>query len=313
MKHFIIYPFIMKLTGKLTVLFLGILFFTHITLRASDLSADTVKILWVGSSSTYCHDLPLQSARALEGYFAPRPVMAYMVGRSGTGFHEYLQPDFEAQYGLKKGQTLLEKIKDEEYDYVVLQMITYFIGDHLKKETEESTDILVKAIRESGAEPVYYEMGWRQGPENEVGRQLIAKSAQKNKIAYYAPCSSAWKQVRAEKSDLELHNLPDSDHPGTLGTYLNISCIYTAIAGEKMPAKSLNLEIWPRFGAFDKEAAAEKLTRTSLDDYHADMPGWMQKISVMRTGASIDKKIAKYLNQVAFENWKTIKSNHNLP
>lgn len=303
----------MKLVGKITLSIFSLILLNYNPLGAQDLSIDTVKILWVGSSSTYCHDLPLQSAESLEDFFAPRPVKAYMVGRSGTGFHEYLEPGFKAQYGLKDGQNLLEKIKEEKYDYVVLQMITYFIGDHLKTETEESTDILVKAIRQSGAEPVYYEMGWRLGPENEVGRQLIAKSAQKNRIAYYAPCSSAWKQVRAEKSDLELHNLPDSDHPGTLGTYLNISCLYTAITGEKMPTNNLSLEIWPRFGAFDKEAAAEKLAQTSLDYYHIDMPGWMQKISVMREDVTIDKKTAEYLNQVAFENWKSIKSNHNLP
>ena len=70
-------------------------------------SADTVKILWVGSSSTYCHDLPQQATEWLEPHFAPRPVKAYLVGRSGTGFHEYLEPGFEAQYGLKEGQTLL--------------------------------------------------------------------------------------------------------------------------------------------------------------------------------------------------------------
>ena len=303
----------MKLLIKLSFIVFCFALFDADSSWSQNLSSDTVKILWVGSSSTYCHDLPLQSAKSLEDYFAPRPVKAYMVGRSGTGFHEYLEPGFKAQYGLKDDQNLLEKIKEEKYDYVVLQMITYFIGDHLKKETEESADVLVKTIRESGAKPVYYEMGWRLGPENEVGRQLIAKSAQKNSIAYYAPCSSAWKQVRAEKDDLELHNLPDSDHPGTLGTYLNISCMYTAITGEKMPAKNLSLEIWPRFGAFDKEAAAEKLTRTSLDYYHAVMPSWMQKISVMRTTVPIDKRTAKYLNKVAFDNWKSIKSNHNLP
>ena len=104
---------------------------------ADNNAQDTVKILWVGSSSTYVHDLPRQSAESLESYFAPRPVRAYLVGKSGTGFHEYLEPGFEAQYGLKEGQTLLDKIRDEKYDYVVLQMITYFIGDHLKEETEK--------------------------------------------------------------------------------------------------------------------------------------------------------------------------------
>lgn len=267
-------------------------------------SRDTVKILWVGSSSTYVHDLPRQTAEWLESHFAPRPVRSCLVGRSGTGFHEYLEPGFEAQYGLKEGQTLLEKIRDGDYDYVVLQMITYFIGADLKQETEKSTDILCAAIREAGAEPVYYEMGWRKGPENEIGRKLITASGRRNFIKYYGPCSSAWKEVRAEIPNIELHNLPDNVHPGTLGTYLNLCCMYAAIAGEKAENPPNRIEVWPRFGAFDEQEAAEKLKNRKLDDYHAAMPGWMQRISVMRTEQAIDAKITGYLNEVACQQWK---------
>jgi hypothetical protein len=269
---------------------------------------DTVKILWVGSSSTYVHDLPRQAAEWLEPYFAPRPVRSYMVGRSGTGFHEYLQPGFEAQYGLKEGQNILEKIKTGDYDYVVLQMITYFIGAHLKEETEESTGIMCAAIRESGAEPVYYEMGWRRGPENEIGRKLITASARDNNVKYYGPCSSAWKEVRREIPNLELHNYPDGDHPGTLGTYLNLCSMYAAITGTKAENPPTSIDVWPRFGAFNEEEKA-KATRlmndTILGPYHRAMPGWMQKISFMRTQETIDEKTAAYLNEVAYQQWKS--------
>ena len=265
---------------------------------------DTVKILWVGSSSTYCHDLPYQTGQWLEDYFAPRPVKTYLVGKSGTGFHEYLETDFEAQYGLKQGQTLLDKIRDENYDFVVLQMITYFIGADLREETEKSTEILVKAIRDAGGEPVFYEMGWRLGPENEIGRQLIAAAAKKHNIKYYGSCSEAWKAVRADKPSLELHNLPDSDHPGTLGTYLNICSMYVAFTGKKPKDQEIKLEVWPRFGSFDKELAGEKLKTVSLDYYHQVMPDWMQKISVMRTDHLIEKKTARYLQKQAYQTWK---------
>jgi hypothetical protein len=272
---------------------------------------DTVKILWIGSSSTYCHDLPSQTAVWLEDFFAPRPVRSYMVGKSGTGFHEYLQPDFEAQYGLKQGQTLLDKIAEEKYDYVVLQMITYFIGAELQEETVESTEILLEAISESGASPVFYEMGWRLGPENEIGRNLIAGLAQKYQVPYFGACSSAWKAVRANRTDLELHNLPDQDHPGTLGTYLNLAGMYIAITGKKPNREITQIEVWPRFGAFDKEEAGKKLAQTTLSPYYLVMPEWMQKISVMRTSVQIDPDIAKFLIDQAYQTWKLKKAEIN--
>lgn len=289
-----------------------ILFFTILWLGLNNLTwaksaQDTVRILWIGSSSTYCHDLPLQTAQWLESFFYPQPIRSYLVGKSGTGFHEYLEPGFEAQYGLKPGQTLLEKIIREQYDFVVLQMITYFIGADLKEETELSTDILIKAILDSGAEPVIYEMGWRTGPENEIGRQLIADAAEKHQVKYYAACSSAWKKVRAENQSIELHNLPDSDHPGTLGTYLNLSCLYTAFTGKKHQPRVDQIEVWPRFGNFDKKKAAEIVANSNLNYYHSVLPGWMQLISAMRTKQIIKPEEASYLDQVAFESWKNLK------
>jgi hypothetical protein len=268
---------------------------------------DTVKILWVGSSSTYVHDLPRQAAEWLEPYFAPRPVRSYMVGRSGTGFHEYLQPGFEAQYGLKEGQTLVEKIKQEDYDYVVLQMIAYFIGADLKEETEKSADALCAVIRDSGAEPVYYEMGWQRNTKNKIGCELIAASARDNYINYYGPCASAWKKVREQVPNLKLHNLPDNTHPGTLGTYLNLACMYAAITGEKAEDPGYTIDVWPRFGEFNEEEKAEAariLEDTTLDYYYKTLPGWLQKISIMRKEETIDAKIADYLNEVAYQQYK---------
>jgi len=264
---------------------------------------EETKILWLGSSSTYCHDLPQQVSEWLnqEAGWNSR---AYLVGKSGTGFHEYLRPGFEAQYGLEEGQTLLEKISEGSYDYVVLQQITYFMSEKDSAEIREATQRVCEAVREAGGKPVFYEMGWRLGPENETGRQMILAEAQKMGIEYYAPCSRAWKAVRAERPDLELHNLPDSDHPGTLGTYLNLCCFYAAMTGKSPVGLPGDIRYWPRFGAFDKEKAGEKLQTAQLDYYHAVMPDWMQKISIMGFSDQIDPKTAKYLQKMA---WKTYK------
>ena len=263
------------------------------------------KILFLGSSSTYCHDLPLQVSKWLNRS-AGWNLKVYLTGRSGTGFHEYLRPGFEAQYGLEKGENLLEKIGREKYDYVVIQQITYFMSDEDSAEIIKNTRLVCEAAKEAGGEPVFYEMGWRLGPENEVGRKMILREALKNDVALYAPCSRAWKRVRAERPDIELHNLPDTSHPGTLGNYLNLCCFYAAMT-EKSPAGlPVKVKYWPPFGGFDKEKAREKLETAQLNYYHEVLPGWMQSIAVMGCEKELDTKTARYLQKVAWKEWKEI-------
>ena len=269
----------------------------------------TQNMLFLGSSSTYCHDMPLQVSQWLNE--AGWNTRAYLTGKSGTGFHEYLRPGFNAQYGLKEGQTLLEKIDEEKYDYVVIQQITYFMGEKDSAEIIKDTQILCEAIRKAGGKPVFYEMGWRLGPENETGRTMILEEAKKNKVKMYAPCSRAWKKVRAENPEIELHNLPDSDHPGTLGTYLNLCCFYATITGESPVGLPTHVSNWPRFGAFDKEDARLKLETAELDYYHIVMPEWMKEISIMQKENSIDGKTAKILQKAAWQTWKEVNKELN--
>jgi hypothetical protein len=275
--------------------------FLFLFLNSCEKPQKITRILWLGSSSTYVHNLPLQVGNWLNSFSDFDSVETYLTGKSGTGFHEYMRDGFQAQYGLADGQTLLEKIELEKFDYVVLQQISYFIADSDSVEIIKDTKILADAIRAAGGEPVIYEMGWRLEPLNETGRQMSWREAKKNNIKMYAPCSSAWARVRAEQPDIELHNLPDTDHPGTLGTYLNMCCFYAAFTGESPAGLPRTIETWPRFGAFDKEAAREKLKTASLDDYHAAMPQWMQMISVMRWQENIKADVAAYLQKVAWE------------
>lgn len=285
-----------KLKTHLFLFFTGILFFSLNTFSQNT----PTQILFLGSSSTYCHDMPLQVSEWLNNY-AGWNSNAFLTGKSGTGFHEYLRPGFEAQYGLAEGETLLEKIRHEKFDYVVIQQITYFMGDKDSAEIVEYTKIVCNAVRAASGKPVFYEMGWRLGPENEVGRKMILEEAVKNDVKLYAPCSRAWKRVRAEKPEIELHNLPDTDHPGTLGNYLNLCCFYAAITGQSPVGLPANVKYWPRFGAFDKEEAREKLKTAQLDYYYSVMPEWMQMISIMGGEKEIDKETARYLQTTAWQ------------
>ena len=81
-------------------------------------SSKEMRILWVGSSSTYYHDMPDQLARWISET-TDCPAQSQMVGKGGTPIHLYLEPEFEADYGLEGGQTVLEKIRTGDYDFVV--------------------------------------------------------------------------------------------------------------------------------------------------------------------------------------------------
>ncbi len=141
---------------------------------------------------------------------------------------------------------------------------------------------------------------------------MLLREAQKNNFKEYAPCSSAWQRVRCERPDLELHNLPDRTHPGTLGTYLNMCCFYAAFTGLSPAGLPAEIKVWPRFGAFDKDQDEKRLQNARLGPYHAVMPAWMQKISVMQWTESVDAETAEYL-QHGKRSWKKMCINQGTP
>ena len=94
---------------------------------------ETLRILFAGSSSTYWNDMPNEIAKVISqqgGLIGQRPVVADLVGRSGSDIRVYLDPKCNYQYGVKPGQSFLDKARDEEFDYVVLMCVCRFImGD----------------------------------------------------------------------------------------------------------------------------------------------------------------------------------------
>jgi len=265
-----------------------------------------VRMLWLGSSSTYYHDQPKYIGDWLTAYGKMPPILSELAGKSGTGIHVYLRPDFEAQYGLKKGQTMLDKIRDGRYGYVVLQMVTHFIAGKEGAEFEKATDTYCKAIREAGGEPVFYEMGWGSDEVEEPGRVKVFEAALRNRVGLVAPCSTAWRRVRKEHPDIELHNLPDRTHPGSLGCYLNYCCFLAAFTkAAPVGVQVREVRYWGRMTDDEKAQARQKMANGQVTDpYFASLSGWMQLNSVAAKAQQIDDAIAAYLQKVARETWQ---------
>ena len=273
--------------------------------------ADTAKLLWLGSSSAYFHNAPKDVAEWLTRY-AGTSASSDMVGRSGTAVYKYLEPGFPIEYGLEKGRTVLDKIRDGGYDFVILQVPTDYLagrGDNDREKFLEGIETYIEAIRESGAQPMFYEQGWGDDELFDAGDKLLLETAVKYGVPV-APCRSAWKRIREERPELELHNLPDRVHPGTLGKYVNLCCFHAALTGRSpvgLPVREVSY--WPHLTDEEKQAARERRRRmTFTDPYLAQLAGWMQMRSITARTETLSDEVASYFEKIAWETWQDYES-----
>jgi hypothetical protein len=270
-------------------------------------------LLFAGSSSTYWNDMPREVAKIVDGKFighAGTKIVPETVGRSANDIRVYSEPGFNKyEYGVKPGQSFLDKIRDEKPPFLVLQTVCRFImGDDDPTGTgnahAEAVTKYCEAIRATGGEPIFYEMGWGKSEREAEGRQRILALAFKNKIRIYAPCSTAWARVYAEKPNLALQHPKDGAHPGDAGHFLNLACFYAALTGTSPVGKlPRTFPVWPH-GKYD--ADKDKLAAFKPDAYQAKMAKWMFKHMSMNQTATLDEPTANYLETVAWETWQKV-------
>jgi hypothetical protein len=278
-------------------------------------SAEPLKLLFAGSSSMYWNDLPREVAKLVDGKIAGhtgRAVIPEAVGRSGSDIRVYLEPGFNKyEYGVKPGQTFLDKLAAEKPDIVPMMVVCRFImGDEAPKDGSpnhaEAVTKYCAAIRAAGGEPMFYEMGWGKDAREAEGRKRILDLARQNNITLFAPCSSAWAHVHAERPDLKLQHPQDGAHPGDAGHFLNLACFYAVLTGESPLGKlPRTFHVWPH-GTY--EAYEAKLTAFQPDAYQAKMAKWMFKHMSMNATATLDEDTAKYLETVACRTWQSVKA-----
>lgn len=280
-----------------------------------------VTLLFAGSSSTYWNDMPREVARVVDGNLADAPrvrVLPEIVGRSGSDIRVYMEPGFNKyEYGVKPGQTFLDKLGEGRPRFVVLQVVCRFItGDEDPTATSnahaEAITKYCEAARSAGGEPVFYEMGWGKSDREAEGRRRILELAKKNRIQYFAPCSTAWARVYREKPDLALQHPKDSAHPGDVGHFLNLACFYAALTHES-PVGRLprTYPVWPHAlgkpeNDVDKAKEEARIAAFRPDEYQSRMPKWMRRNMSAVTNFSLDESTANYLESVAWETYREI-------
>jgi hypothetical protein len=280
-----------------------------------------VTLLFAGSSSSYWNDLPRAVAHAVSGRVVTHPdaaVLPVMVGRSGSDIRVYAEPGFARyEYGVKPGQSFLEKIRDERPALVVLQTVARFImgQEDLTKTAlthAQAITAYCTAIRAAGGEPVFYEMGWKRGEVDDEGRARILALARENRVRLFAPCATAWARVYRERPNLALQHPQDNSHPGDAGHFLNLACFYAALVQQSPIGRlSRTYPVWPHDNKKPetdaaKTAEAARLAAFTPDAYQATLPKWMHRHMALRLTATLDDATARYLETVAWETWRTL-------
>lgn len=184
---------------------------------------DPMRILMLGNSFTYFHDMPKMLA-AIMG----EEVVAHT--RGGAFLHEHL--DSQAELGAKT----LKALKEEKWDYVVLQEQSK-APIFAKEDFLTSVYKLTELIRENGAKPVLYATwAYREGSKKLADTLLSADEMDKGLYESYhqaaaenrtliADVGKAFAAVREFVDLIE----PDDFHPSAAGSILAAETIARVI------------------------------------------------------------------------------------
>ena len=194
---------------------------------------DSLRVLWVGNSYTYYNDLP---------------TMVQSIGKTQKWkiSNTRVLKGGERLSGHLKNENLIKLLKEEKWDYVILQEQSSdpsLSSESVAKTTYPFAKELVEKIRKGSpdAKIIFYQTwGHKYGnshkeeedyPLNNTyeGMQerinmTYLEMAWMNK-AWCAPVGIAWKQVRSLHPEYLLYNA-DTSHPSALGSYLAANVIF---------------------------------------------------------------------------------------
>jgi len=173
-----------------------------------------IKILFIGNSHTYYHDLPawVSLMAKEEGYECDVTMLAH----GGWYLHQHVEePD--VRFNIKFGH----------YDYVVLQEHSHPFDD--VPGYIEAATTLVSWIREAGSTPVIYGT-WAMKAEEEVQATMnhVNRKLAEDLDALYAPVGESWWPYKASWPDIEMYD-EDGAHASERGIEFASKIIWRTI------------------------------------------------------------------------------------
>ena len=256
------------------------------------------RMLFLGSSSTYFHDMPGSVANLLTKSEAVGEVTHHWVGEPGTWTHVYLDDGYRVKSGLPEefAEDVLGFIRASDFRWVSIQ-----VAAGKWAEWQRAIPLYASAARGAGSELLLYEQGWKKEVPKVLDSSPLLQIAIQQDLRI-VPCSSAWAQVQADHPKKELHDrfwneekgevVLDTTHPGILGNYLNQACFLAAIL-ERSP-----VGVMPERIPHDIRMAHEK---SKLPD-GVTLVGTEGGTAVVE----LDPALAEYLQKVAWQTYEVV-------
>lgn len=196
---------------------------------------DSLRVLWVGNSFTYCNDLP-----AMVREIASTQKMKLSCTRFVKGGERFA--------GHLKNRELLDALARGGWDFVILQeqsMLPSYPTAQVAREVYPAArrlDSLVHAASPDAKVVFYMTWGHKYGNRKPVAGYPLSDSyegmQERLKTSYLemaydngawcAPVGMAWQTVRHERPDCILY-VQDCYHPGVAGSYLAANVIFTTL------------------------------------------------------------------------------------
>lgn len=187
-----------------------------------------MRILMLGNSFTYFHDMPEMLASMLSA-----EVVAHTCG--GAMLSEQLDPENEM------GARTLKALKEEKWDYVVMQEQSN--APITQKEVfQKSAAELCKLIKANGAKPVFYSTwAYREGTEMLASMNMSYEAMDKGLTQSYMEAAEAGGALIAKVGDAftairknaALYE-DDDYHPSEAGSVLAAATIARVIESDKI-------------------------------------------------------------------------------
>ncbi len=177
-----------------------------------------MKVLFLGNSHTYFHDMPQLFARFVEqttGEKADVTMLAY----SGRSLEWHRKEYFSLRYNLMYGN----------YDYCIIQQAAHPYPP--QESTLEMGAKIIDLCHRCGTKPVVY-MTWaeKRFPENQQKMIDTCEKLAEEQNALLAPIGRNWQTVQQLHQDIDLFHR-DGEHAGPYGAFLTAATICKLLCG----------------------------------------------------------------------------------
>lgn len=173
-----------------------------------------LRVLFIGNSHTYYHDLPAWVALMAkeEGYECDVTMLAH----PGWYLHQHVKEP-EVRFNIKYGH----------YDYVVLQEHSHPFDD-IPGYIEAATKI-AEWVRKAGSKPVIYGT-WARKTEKSVQETMnsVNRRLAENLDALYAPVGESWWSYKESWPETEMYD-EDGSHASERGIEFAAKIIWRTI------------------------------------------------------------------------------------